>query len=146
MNNILDITNVKTCFLTANGAEPIPPLGTILGNLGVNTIKFCEEFNIFSKSLPTYFILKTIIYIFENRSFEFKTFFPSTSFILNLLKFEKTIKVILFGRINDQVIICIKLKDILQLALFKFPKYDLKNSVPLVLGTVKSMNLIIEIQ
>ena len=52
MANILDVTHVKKCFLTSHAAEPVPPLGTILGNLGVNTVKFCEEFNIFSKNLP----------------------------------------------------------------------------------------------
>jgi ribosomal protein L11 len=141
---MLDVTHVKKCFLTAHAAEPVPPLGTILGNLGVNTVKFCEEFNVYSKNLPVYFLLKVIIYIFENRSFEFKVMFPSTGFILNLLKFEKTIKVFLFDRYHDKVIICVKLKDVIQLAKLKFPNSDLKQSVPIILGTVKSMNLIIE--
>lgn len=145
MNSILDVTHVKKCFLIAKAAEPVPPLGTILGNLGVNTIKFCEEFNIFTKNLAIYFSLKVIIYIFENRSFEFKVFFSSTGFILNLLKFEKNIKVFFFDRYYDKTIVCIKLKDIVQLALFKFPKYDLNKALFLILGTVKSMNLIIEI-
>lgn len=131
MNNI-EILHIKKCFLISKSAEPLPPLGTILGNLGVNTIKFCEEFNNFSKNLPTYFLLKVIIYVLDNRSFKFNIFFPSTSFILNLLKFEKIIKVRVFDRVHDQSITCILLKDIIQLALFKFSKIDLNKSIFLI--------------
>lgn len=41
--NTLKVIHIKKTFLLSNNAEPAPPLGTILGNLGVNTIKFCEE-------------------------------------------------------------------------------------------------------
>lgn len=144
MNNTLEVTHIKKCFLTARAAEPIPPLGTILGNLGVNTVKFCEEFNIFTKNLPIYFSLKVVIFIFENRSFEFKVFFPSVGFILNLLKFEKTIKVFFFDRYHDKVIACVKLQDAIKLAKFKFPELELQQSFSIILATIKSMNLIID--
>ena len=32
-----------TLYIRANNAESGPPLGTTLGNIGVNTIKFCKE-------------------------------------------------------------------------------------------------------
>jgi len=131
MNNI-EILHIKKCFLISKSAEPLPPLGTILGNLGVNTIKFCEEFNNFSKNLPSYFLLKVVIYVLDNRSFKFDIFFSSTSFILNLLKFEKIIKIRFYDRLHDKNIICILLKDVIQLALFKFPKIDLKKSIHLI--------------
>lgn len=127
----------------AQKAEAVPPLGTILGNIGVNTVKFCEEFNIFTKELPTYLQLSVIISIFDNRSFTFIVKGPTTGFLLNLLKFEKKIIVKVFDRFHEKIIICILLKDIIQIALFKFPKVDLKKSIPLILGSVKSMGLII---
>jgi ribosomal protein L11 len=128
----LEVLHIKKCFLVSKNAEPIPPLGTILGNLGINTIKFCEEFNIYTKNLPNYFVLKVVIYILDNRSFKFKIHFSSTSFIINLLKFEKTIKVRVYDRLHDKVVVCILLKDLIQLALFKFPKYDLVKSIPII--------------
>lgn len=67
----MDITHIKKCFLMSNKAEAVPPLGTILGNIGVNTIKFCEEFNTFTKDLPNYILVKVIIHILYNRSFKF---------------------------------------------------------------------------
>lgn len=30
-------------YVRSNGAETGPPLGTILGNLGVNSAKFCKD-------------------------------------------------------------------------------------------------------
>ena len=35
IENNLKITHIKRCFLISKSAEPAPPLGTILGNLGV---------------------------------------------------------------------------------------------------------------
>jgi len=26
-------------------ADAVPPLGTVLGNLGINAVKFCKDFN-----------------------------------------------------------------------------------------------------
>lgn len=141
--NNLEVLHVKKCFLISRSAEPLPPLGTILGNLGVNTVKFCDEFNNFTKNLPNYFLLKVIIYILDNRSFKFSIFFPSTTFIINILKFEKTIKIKFFDRLHDKLVTCIVLKDLIQLALFKFPKDDLKKSLPLIWGSVKSMNILV---
>ena len=39
----LEIKNVITIYILAQKAENTPPLGTVLGNLGVNAIKFCTE-------------------------------------------------------------------------------------------------------
>lgn len=139
----LEVAHIKKCFLTANGAEAVPPLGTILGNLGVNTVKFCEEFNTRTKNLPIYFIVKTYIYILDNRSFRFEIGFPSTSYILNFLKFEKTIKVKVFDRVHDKEVSCILLSDVVELAKFKFPHEPLEKSVPVIWGSVKSMDLLV---
>ena len=143
MSSSLEVTYVKKCFLVSGNAEPSPPLGTILGNLGVNTVKFCEEFNIFTKNLPTYFFLKVIIYIFDNRSFKFEILVSSTGFLLNLLKFEKKIRVYSHDRYQDKIINCVYLNDLVKLALFKFPNQDLNKSIQLIWGSVKSMNLIV---
>jgi len=129
---ILDVKHIKKCFLMSQKAEAVPPLGTILGNIGVNTIKFCEEFNLFTKELPLYFSLKVVLHIFDNRSFKFLVNSPSTGFLLNLLKFEKKIKVKVHNRMHDKILICVYLKDLIQIALFKFPHLDLEKTIPLI--------------
>jgi len=127
-----DITHIKKSFIMANKAEPVPPLGTILGNIGVNTIKFCEEFNLFTKNLPAYILLKTTIIIFDNRSFKFNVEAPSTGYLLNLLKFDKKVKIKVYDRVHEQTISCIYLRDVLKIALFKFNNISLDKSVPII--------------
>src|ERR1700744_4699870 len=85
--------NIKlSLYIRAGQAESGPPLGTILGNMGVQTVKFCKEFNDFTKELPIYFLLKVKITIAENKTFTFSIEQPSIGFIISLLKQEEKIK------------------------------------------------------
>jgi len=127
-----DIKYIKKCYLMSQKAEPVPPLGTILGNIGVNTIKFCDEFNQFTKELPNYFSLKVTILIFENKTFKFFIKKPSTSFLMNLLKFEKKIKILFKNRLNDKILNCIKLRDLIQIAIFKYPNINIDKTLPII--------------
>lgn len=138
--------NIELCkivFIQSQGAEAAPPLGTILGNVGVNTIKFCDEFNKFTKKLPSYLIVKVKIIINENKSFTFSIVSLSITYLLNLLKFSNIIKVRVHDRIQSNEITCIKLNDILILALFKFPGKNIEESFNIFSGIAKSMNLTI---
>jgi large subunit ribosomal protein L11 len=124
-------------YLRAQMAESGPPLGTVLGNLGVNTVKFCKEFNDFTADLPSYFLLKVTIFVYEDKSCSFSVALPSTGYFISLLRFDRKIKN--FGKEITQH--CISLQSVIQLALFKFPNIDLKISVPIILGSVNSANL-----
>jgi len=125
-------------YIRANGAESGPPLGTTLGNIGVNTIKFCKEFNEFTKDLPNYFMLRVSIVISENKSFTFSVELPSVGFLISLLKKEETLK-------NKDGIITttnyIYLEDLLKLSKFKFPNYDIKKSSKIIKGSLLSANI-----
>lgn len=138
-----DVKYIKKCYLMSQKAEAVPPLGTILGNIGVNTIKFCEEFNNFTKDLPNYFPLKVVIYIYENKTFKFSINKPSSTHLMNLLKFDKKIKVYIKNSLQDKILYCIRLKDLIQIAFFKFPKLNIEKSMPLILGTARSAGLYI---
>lgn len=88
MNNNI----ILTLYIKAGQAETGPPLGTILGNIGVQTVKFCKEFNEYTKDLPYYFLLKVKITITENKSYTFVIEQPAVGSIINLLKKEEKIK------------------------------------------------------
>lgn len=88
-------------------------------------------------------MVKVIIFIYENRTFTFKIQMPSTGFFLNLLKLERKIQVKFHDRSHDKLVVCIKLKDVVKLALFKFPLLNIKHSIYLIWGALKSMNIII---
>lgn len=131
----------KIVYIQSQSAEAAPPLGTILGNVGVNTIKFCDEFNKFTKLLPSYFIIKVLININDNKSFTFSIISISITYILKLLRFKTSIKLRQNNNFILQEIFCIKLKDILILSLFKFPNKSLLESFSIIFGITKSMNL-----
>jgi large subunit ribosomal protein L11 len=143
MKVLKDTDLIKIVYIQVQNAEPTPPLGTILGNIGVNTVKFCDEFNKFSKNLPSFLIVKVKIYINENKTFHFDIQSLSITYILKILKFKNIIKMSIHNRIYDKEIMCIRLKDIIVLALFKFFGKSLNESLNIFFGIVKSMNLII---
>lgn len=118
-------------------------MGTVLGNLGVNTVVFCTGFNLLTKNIPTYFLLRTTIFIYDNRSARFTIALPSTGYFLSLLKFEKLLKIWVIDRFHEKLIPCIKLSEVLKLAKFQFPDTDIKRAFMIIFGSVKSMNLTI---
>lgn len=126
-------------YIASQQAESGPPLGTVLGNLGLNTVKFCKDFNDMTKDLPTYFLLRVQILINENRTFTFNLFTPPLSSIIALLKFEREV------RINGRKVLqnCINLSDVIKLSNWQFPNFPLKKGIPVVLGTIKSFSLIV---
>ena len=135
------IKHVKKIYILSQSADPSPPLGTVLGNLGVNTNTFCTSFNSFTKMLPSYFSLKVTIFILENRTTSFTVSLPSIGYILSLLKFSKAVKVRVFDRYHEKTVFCVNVFSLLKLAKLKFPFCTLKKSFPVILGSVKSMNL-----
>jgi large subunit ribosomal protein L11 len=135
---MLSVKNVIFLFVRSQMADSGPPLGTILGNLGINAVKFCKEFNDFTKELPSYFLLKVKILILEDRSYSFLILPPSTGFLLMFVKVQPLGG---FSKVSKGVKNFISLKNVVQVAMFKFPYLDLRLSVPVILGSLNSCNL-----
>ena len=57
------------------------------------------------------------------------------------MRFKNIVKICIQNRIYDKEIMCIKLRDIIILALFKFFEKPLNESLNIFFGIVKSMNL-----
>lgn len=134
--------NIKlVIYIRANSAKSGPPLGTTLGNIGVNTMKFCKEFNEFTKDLPNYFLLKVTILVTENKSFTFSVDLPSVGFIISLLKKDEIFK---DKNGTTQQVSYITLEDFLKIAKFKFPNFELKKSLKIIKGSLLSANIIVK--
>jgi len=87
-------------------------------------------------------LLKVNISITENKSFNFIIEMPSIGSLIYLLKQEETF------RDNNGIIHSfnyVYLEDLLKLAKFKFPYYDLKKSVRIINGSLYSSNIKIKL-
>jgi large subunit ribosomal protein L11 len=135
---MLSVKNIIFIFVRSQLADSGPPLGTVLGNLGINAVKFCKDFNEFTKDLPSYFLLKVKILIFEDRSYNFFINPPTTGFLLMFVKVQQTLDI---SRSKKGLNNFISLKNVVQIARFKFPYLDLRFSMAIVLGSLNSCNL-----
>lgn len=126
--------------LRANSLESGPPLSTILGNYGVNTIKFCKEFNEFTQDLPNYFLVEVEIIIYVDKTYNFKVNQPTVTLLLKLVSFDSDILIKGSGGYRPQKIRAIKIQDIYLISKFKFGYIDL-NTITQIMGTIFSMNL-----
>jgi len=133
---------ILTLYIKAGQAESGPPLGTILGNIGVQSIKFCKEFNEYTKELPTYFLLKVKIIISENKNFTFNVEEPPIGSLIYLLKKEDKFK---NKEGIESTINYIFFEDLIKLAKFKFPEFKLERSIDIIKGTLYTSNIQIKI-
>ena len=135
----MEVKYTLNLYIVAQTADAGPPLGTILGNLGVNSSNFCKEFNALTQDLPNYLTVSITVSIFTNKTFKIQINDLPLGKLMALLKVEKSIIV----KQQELVQGYISLQNIIQLALFKFPNMKLNQSLPTVLGTIKSSNLLI---
>jgi len=67
--------------LPAGKATPAPPVGPALGQHGVPLMDFCKEFNARTASQGDA-IIPVVLTVFEDRSFDFITKTPLTSYLI----------------------------------------------------------------
>jgi|ERR1700761_188488 len=111
-------------FLRSKTVDSGPPLSTILGNHGVNTIAFCKEFNEFTKELPNYFLLEVVIIINSDRTYSFSIKEPTAAFLLKLVVKKIEIFKKGSGGLKVDYIKVISLKDIYLISNFKYNSFD----------------------
>jgi len=126
-------------FVYSCGAEAGPPLGTVLGNLGINALKFSKEFNDFTTGLPQFLLLPVIIYITESKTYTFLVGKPTSSFFINLLKYSKMVR--LYKNRALQKVFYVSFFNFIRLVIFKFKFLNLLESMFTMLGCLNSCNI-----
>lgn len=125
--------------IPAGGATPAPPVGSSLGQHGVNIMDFCKKFNAATASRKGETV-PVVITIYTDKTFDFITKTPPVSELLrkkaNIKKGAKTPGTETVGSINW--------KDIEEIAKIKMPDlnaFDLEAAKKIIAGSARSMGL-----
>jgi len=84
------IERVLKLQVPAGVANPSPPIGPALGQVGVNIMEFCKAFNAQTQEMEKGMPLPTIITVYNDRSFTFeiKTA-PASFYLIKAAKLKK---------------------------------------------------------
>ena len=128
--------------IPAGQANPAPPVGSALGQHGVNIMAFCKEYNE-RTSAQGGSIIPVEITVFDDRSFTFITKTPPTTDLLKkALDMEKGSGDA--GREKVGKLFRDKLREIAQLKAKDLNAVDIEGAERIIEGTARSMGIEIE--
>ena len=127
----------------AGKANPSPPIGPALGQLGLNIMEFCKAFNAATQKLEPGLPIPVVITAFADKSFTFIMKTPPASILIKkAAKVEKgspkphTDKI---GKITRA-----QAEDIAKLKMPDLTASDLDGAVRTIAGSARSMGIIVE--
>ena len=134
-----EIKGLVKLLVPGGAATPAPPVGSVLGQQGVNLMDFCKQFNAQTanrkgESIPV------VVTVYKDRSFDFICKTPITSeLIRKKLKIEK-------GSSNPKAnkVGALSQADLEDIARIKMPDLnvnDLDAAKKVVAGTARSMGI-----
>jgi large subunit ribosomal protein L11 len=128
--------------LPAGQANPAPPVGTALGQHGVNIMAFCKEYNErTSKQVGS--IIPVEITVFQDRSFKFITKTPPTTDLLKkALAIEKGVSAT--GHDEATILSREQLREIAQQKAQDLNAVDIEGAEKIIAGTARSMGIKVE--
>jgi large subunit ribosomal protein L11 len=128
--------------IPAGKASPAPPVGTALGQHGINIMGFCKEYNSRTSSQAGQ-IVPVEITIYADRSFTFVTKTPPAS---DLLKRAAGVEKGSIDPGGDKVgkVTRRQIREIAQLKMTDLNAVDLEGAEKIIEGTARSMGLVIE--
>ena len=128
--------------IPAGKATPAPPVGTVLGPVGINLGDFCSKYNDATRDKMGD-ILPVEISVYSDKSFDFVVKTPPTPFLLK--KFAKVSKGSKSGA-RDIVATITKaqLKEIAEIKLPDLNAYDVEGAMKIVAGTARNMGIGVE--
>jgi len=136
------ITKKIKLQIPAGKATAAPPVGTALGPAGINLQEFCTRYNDATKDKMGD-ILPVEVYVYEDRSFDFKLKTPPASFLLK--KYAKVNKGSAKG--SGETVATISkeaLKEIAEIKMVDLNAYDVEAAMKIIAGTAKNMGIKVE--
>jgi large subunit ribosomal protein L11 len=125
--------------IPGGAATPAPPVGSALGQHGVNIMEFCKQFNARTADKKGQTV-PVVVTVYEDRTFDFIVKTPPVSELIkkkiNLAKGS--------SRPNTEKVGKISWKDIEEIAKVKLPDlnaFDLAQAKKIVAGSARSMGV-----
>jgi len=136
------LTAIVKLQLAAGKANPAPPVGTALGQRGVNIPQFCQQFNAATAAMGDT-VIPVEIYVYEDKSFTFITKTPPASIlIVKALGLPKG-----SGEPNKNKIGKLSQDQLRKIAETKLPDlncHTVEQAMRIVAGTARSMGVTVE--
>ncbi len=138
-NNVSNIKSKLKLRIKGAAATPAPPVGSALGQHGVNIMEFCKQFNAKTadRKGETVAVLVTVM---KDKTFSFvlKTS-PTSELICKKINIQKG-----SARPNENKVGKISMSDVVEIAKIKLPDLntrDLDEATRIVAGTARSMGV-----
>lgn len=136
------ITRIVKLAIEAGKATPAPPVGTVVGPLGINIQEFCTKYNEATRDRMGD-VLPVELTVYEDRTFDFVIKTPPTSFLV------KKIAGIKKGSVkgaNETVATLTKaqLREIAEIKLPDLNAYGIEEAMKIVAGTATNMGVKVE--
>jgi large subunit ribosomal protein L11 len=126
--------------VSAQEANPSPPVGPALGQHGVNIMEFCKAFNAQTQSMEKGMPVPVVITVYSDRSFTFITKTPPAAVLLKKAAGIPKGS----GRPNTEKVGKVNREQLEEIARTKMPDLtaaDMDAAVRTVAGTARSMGL-----
>jgi len=125
--------------IAGGGATPAPPVGSALGQQGVNIMEFCKQFNAKTSDRKGEIVPVEII-VYKDRSFIFVTkTSPATELIkkkINITKGSSNPKDSKVGQISWKDV-----EEIAKIKMVDLNAYDLEQAKKIIAGSARSMGV-----
>lgn len=128
--------------IPAGAATPAPPVGSALGQKGVNIMDFCKQFNAKTADQPG-MVIPVVITVYSDRSFTFITKTPPAAVLLKKAANLNSGS----GEPNKKKVATITRAQAEEIAQTKMPDLNAANidaAVEMVKGTARSMGIVVE--
>jgi len=136
------VLKVVKLMVPAGKATPAPPVGSVLGQAGVNIREFVKQFNARTAGQGD-FIVPVVVTVYTDKSFTFELKTPPASDLLRkAAKIEKG-----SGEPNKTKVAKLPLSEIRKIAEIKMKDLnakDIDGAMKIIIGTAKSMGIEVE--
>ncbi len=128
--------------IEAAKASPAPPVGPALGSAGINIMQFVKEFND-RTAQQAGFVIPVVITVYKDKTFEFITKVPPVAVLIKKALGLKSAS----GKPNKEKVGKLTMEQVKAIAEQKMPDLNaasLEAAMSMVIGTAKSMGIIVE--